>query len=184
MRRENIAERDGIEFRTRTREEQKASRKNSSRRGYACICMRLRGCVWSCVIAPGCDRSNILNEPKKRYPPLTADWSAVRCNGSDSAKKNKSERERERERVRACVYIVYNSDLRHWAAINVINGRESLTILILSRCNRNNKVLLYPHSLLSFFLSNYHPFPVSPSFPSSSGSGILSHSGRREAYAS
>lgn len=49
--------------------------------------------------------------------------------------------------MHACVYIVYNSDLRHWTAINVINGRESLTILILSRCNRNNKVLLYSHSV-------------------------------------
>lgn len=78
------------------------------------------------------------------------------CDESESVYACICTREGE-ERVHACVYIVYNSDLRHWTAINVINERESLTILILSRCNRNNKVLLYSHSALSFLSSSIVP---------------------------
>lgn len=69
--------------------------------------------------------------------------------------------------MHACVYIAYNSDLRHWTAINVINGRESLTILILSRCNRNNKVLLYSHSaLVPLSLSLFRLLPLLKRDPS------------------
>jgi hypothetical protein len=75
--------------------------------------------------------------------------------------------------VHACVYIVYNSDLRHWAAINVINGRESLTILILSLAATGITKYSFTHTLalslslalsppfvLSLFLLRFLPLPI------------------------
>lgn len=88
--------------------------------------------------------------------------------------------------MHACVYIVYNSDLRHWAAINVINGRESLTILILSLAATGITKYSFTHTRVSLSLSLPHcrslPFPSS--LPPSSDSESLSRSGEREAYGS
>jgi len=98
---------------------------------------------------------------------LRTDTSPINCRLKRRAMKARvymcvCKRERE-ERVHACVYIPYNSDLRHWTAINVINERELLTILILSRCNRNNKVFLHSHSVLSSLLL-YRSLPICLSF--------------------
>lgn len=137
------------------------------------MCVNRRA-AFGAASSPGCDRSNILNEPKNRYPhylPIEAPCGTMKARVQDKGREierdRNKDRQRERERVHAYVYIVYNSDLRHWTAINVINGCELLTILILSRCNRNNKVLLYPYSTLSS-LFHYQFLPIrSPLCPRS-----------------
>lgn len=91
-----------------------------------------------------------------------------RCSNAETREKERKKREH------ALVYTVFahthththtRGDLRQWAAIKVINGHESFTILILSSRIRNNKVLLRspsPPCSFHFVYTIPSPFPSPP----------------------
>ena len=87
-----------------------------------------------------------------------------RCSNAETREEERKKREH------ALVYIVFahthththtRGDLRQWAAIKVINGHESFTILILSSRIRNNKVLLRSPSPPCSFHFVYDTFSLS-----------------------
>lgn len=103
-----------------------------------------------------------------------------RCSNAETREEERKKRHTRRftQCSRTHTHTYTCGDLRQWAAIKVINGHESFTILILSSCIRNNKVLLRsldsPSSPCSFHFVYLSPSPPLPSRSSFNGTFLIS----------